>query len=128
MYSSLYQELGCQNPRSLWTRMGILKVIVSEESEESNRLVHNGCPINLWTITFDALNSWWMNRNDFFQCLNANSIQIEELWITNLIQNDNCNTDFYVWKKSVFFIFEKSIFYNRGKSAVASTKKRIQRK
>ena len=37
-----------------------------------------GCPTNL-TITFDALNSWWMNKIDFFQYLNANSIQTEEL-------------------------------------------------
>ena len=64
----------------------------------------------------------------FFQCLNANSIQNEELQITNLIQKDNCNIDFYVWKKLVFLIFQKSIFYNCEKSTVGSVQKGIQRK
>ena len=68
-----------------------------------------------------------MNKIDFFQCLNANSIQNEELQITNLIQNDNLDIDFYVWKKIVFLIFQKSIFYNCEKSTVASIQKEIQR-
>ena len=79
-------------------------------------------------IRFDALNSWWLNKIDFFQYLNANSLQIEELLITDLIQNGNCSIYFYVWKKIVFFIFQKSIFYNWEKSTVASIQKGIQRK
>ena len=69
-----------------------------------------------------------MNKNYFFQCLNANAIQNEELQTTNLIQNDNCNIDFYVWKKLVFLIFQKSIFYNCEKSTVGWVQKGIQRK
>ena len=67
-------------------------------------------------------------KNDFFQCLNENLIQTEELWITNLIQSKNCNIDSYAWKKLLFLIFEKSIFYNCEKTTVASIQKGIQRK
>ena len=39
-----------------------------------------GWATNLWTIAFNALNSWWMYKIFFFNaCLNANLIQIVEL-------------------------------------------------
>ena len=67
-------------------------------------------------------------KNDFYQCLNENLIQAEELWITNLVQSKNWNIDSDAWKKLIFLIFEKSIFYNCEKTTVTSIQKGMQRK
>ena len=53
-----------------------------------SQVVPTGWTANLSTFAFNALNSWWMTQTDFFQLLNANSIQIEELMIASSIQND----------------------------------------
>ena len=61
--------------------------------------------LNLWTIAFNALNSWWINKMSFFQLPIANSDQSEGLKIANSIQNENCHVYFCVWKNKVTLIF-----------------------
>ena len=63
-----------------WNR-GVLKTTL-ETIKDQNVVesdLSTGWTANLWTVAFIALNNWWMNQIDFFQLLNANSIQIEVL-------------------------------------------------